>query len=96
MVQLIVAIEREAKNLMLTIRKFKKMKKKDLREEDEDEENENGRSKAEDEEEERISRHKVSTSLDKIGCLEKEIKQICSRITNLNQCVNVDSDEDDM
>ena len=92
MVQLIIAIEQEARNLMQTIKKYKLQKKtpsKFYEGEDSDENEDKGSEKGFG-----IGRHRVSSSLEKIGCLEKEIKQICSRISNLNKCVNIDSDEE--
>ena len=75
------------------IKKYKKQKKEYPTEKSLD-----GSEGEEDAKEEQYNKtkHKTTSSLEKIGCLEKEIKQICSRISNLNQCVNMDSEEDEV
>jgi seryl-tRNA synthetase len=81
MVQLIGVVEQEAKNLMKAIKKYKNQKNQDDLDEEEKFDNIE------------IGHCKVTNSLKKIGNLESEIKQICSRISNLNQRVNMDSEE---
>ncbi len=93
MVLLITAIEREARLLMKKIRKYKS--KKQTEGDSSEDETRSRHNKDSDSEEEEKGRHcRVSGSLEKIGCLEKEIKQICSRISNLNKCVNFDSEDE--
>jgi len=92
-----MAIESEAKNLMGTIRKYKEKRKRKSEinsSDDEDLENtENSSQKCE--ESKKKHKHKASTSLEKIGFLEKEIKQICSRIGSLNQCLHDENNSDE-
>ena len=85
MVQLIGAIETEAANLMVSIKKYKRQKTKG--QVDSDEEDPPVKSKGS------VVRHKTSNSIEMIGCLENEIRQICHRISSLNQRVNADSEE---
>ncbi len=83
MVQLIGAIEKEAANLMVSIKKYKRQKTKG--QVDSDEEDLSAKKGG--------VRHKTSNSIEMIGCLENEIRQICHRISTLNQRVNADSEE---
>ncbi len=105
MVQLIAAIEAEARNLMKTIKKFKEKRKRHHRENSSDFSDDSGSEESETmgpHSKKGGHHHKVTTSIDKICGLEKEIKQICSRISSLNHCLNdydtdtVDSNDVDL
>ena len=81
MVKLITTIEVEATSLIKSIRKFKERRKQQYTSDEEI-----------DPEESAYMKKKTTNSLEKIGNLEKEIKQISNRIRTLSQPLT----EDDM
>lgn len=79
MVKLITTIEIEAVSLIKSIRKLKEKRKQQYSSDEEI-----------DPEETAYMKKKTTNSLEKIGNLEREIKQICNRIGTLSQCLNED------
>ena len=90
MVQLIAAIECETKNLMITIKKFKEKRKRHSSNSSSDDDSDSDSSSKRTS----IGQQKVASTLEKIGYLEKEIKQICGRISTLNHCLHNEGDDE--